>query len=390
MIFIGVDIAKNKHCAVAVDESGHELSKVFPFDNTEDGFSGFFDLIADCMSKDAVCVAMEATGHYWLNLYAFLFDKGVEVHVFNPIQTDAIRRMNIRKTKTDSIDCKCIADVVRIGNYSDIRPQSDDIIQLRQLCRFRYGLVDSVASLKNQVIGILDRLFPEYKTCFSDVFGVASMTLLEKYTSPETMLKVPTRRLAELLSKHSRGAFGEDKAKQLKEVCKRSVGIRTSTSALEFSLKMTIEQIAFIEEQIKKVEEKITEIYEQCNCYLHTIIGVGKVSAAVILSEIGDINNFESPKKLVAFAGLDPSVAQSGNYESSRNKMSKRGSPYLRRAIWNCAVTSAQFNPVMMAFYEKKRAQGKNYMVSIGAVSHKLCGAIFAVLRDQKPYVPIA
>ena len=390
MIYMGVDIAKLKHCTIAVDEKGHELCKAFPFENTEDGFNSFFAIVSDFMSTDSVCIAMEATGHYWLNLYTFLFDKGVATHVFNPIQTDAIRRMNIRKTKTDSVDCKYIADVVRIGNYSDVRPQASDIQQMRQLCRFRYGLVDSAASVKNQIIGILDRIFPEYKSLFSNVFGVTSMALLEKYTTPEDILKVPTKRLADFLAKYSRGAFGEDKALEIKETCKHSVGIHSGTPALVLSLRLMIEQVEFAENQITVVEQEIESLYEKCNCFLHTIIGVGPISAAVILSKIGNIENFDNPKKLVAFAGLDPSVAQSGNYESSHNKMSKRGSPYLRRAIWNCAVVAAQTNPVFQSFFLKKRSQGKNYMTAIGAVSHKLCGAIFAVLRDQKPYVPIA
>ena len=390
MIFIGVDISKSKHYAIAVDEKGHELCKAFSFENTEDGFNSFFNTVSGYMNSDAVCVAMEATGHYWLNLYAFLYDQGIEIHVFNPLQTDAVRRMSIRKTKTDTVDCKCIADVVRIGNYSDIKPQTSDIQQLRELCRFRYGLIDSVGALKNRVIGILDRIFPEYKSLFSDVFGVTSIALLEKYPAPEDILNVPTKRLADFLAKHSRGAFGEQKALNIKEACKHSVGIRSAAPALEFSLHLMIEQIDFIESQIKTVEKEIESIYNHCNCFLHTINGIGIVSAAVILSEIGNINNFDNPKKLVAFAGLDPSVAQSGNYESSHNKMSKRGSPYLRRAIWNCAVVAAQKNPVFQSFFLKKRSQGKNYMTAIGAVSHKLCGTIFAVLRDQKPYVPIA
>lgn len=390
MIFVGIDIGKFKHYAVAVDEKGSELSKTFSFENSEDGFNAFVGFISHFREKDNICLAMEATGHYWLNLYSFLLDIGVELHVFNPIQTDAVRRMSIRKTKTDTVDCKYIADVVRIGNYSDIRPKTSDIQELRQLCRFRCGQIDELSGIKHQVIGMLDRIFPEYSSLFSDIFGAASVALLKKYTSPENILKVPTKRLAELLSKNSRGAFGEAKAVEIKEACKHSVGVSVGSASFVFQLRMMIDLIDFISGQISEIEKQIEEIYNRSDCFLHTINGIGVISAAAILSEIGNIDNFESVRKLVAFAGLDPSVKQSGNFESTHNHMSKRGSPYLRRALWNCAVVAAQHNPVLHEFYLKKRSEGKDYMTSVGAVAHKLCGPVFAVLRDNKPYIPIA
>lgn len=389
MIFIGIDIGKFKHCAVAVDEHGQECSKPFQFENTLEGFTDFMTFVTPFREKGDICFAMEATGHYWLNLYTFLLDTKIELHVFNPIQTDAVRRMSIRKTKTDTVDCKYIADVVRIGNYSDFKPQTSDIQELRQLCRFRAATSDGLGELKIKVIGILDRIFPEYSKLFSDVFGVASMAILLKYTSPENILKVPTKQLSAFLSKHSRGSFGEAKAIELKEACKSSVGIFEGAPAFVFELRMMIEHIDFCKSQLCEIDRQIEEIYMRCNCFLHTINGIGVISAATILSEIGNINNFESVKKLVAFAGLDPSIKQSGNFESSNNHMSKRGSTYLRRAIWNCAVVAAQRNSVMNAFYKKKRLEGKDYMTSIGAVAHKLCGPIFAVLRDAKPYTQL-
>jgi len=387
MIFIGVDIGKQKHCAIAVDERGKELSHAFSFENDESGFCSFLAFLSKFSSSDDICVAMEATGHYWLNLYSFLLHKNIEPHVFNPIQTDAVRRMSIRKTKTDTVDCKYIADVVRIGNYSDVRIQSSELQELRQLCRFRYGLTDELSRLKNQITGVLDRIFPEYASLFSDVFGVASMALLKKYPTPGDIRKVPTSRLSDLLRKHSRGALGEAKAKEIKEACLHSVGITSASPAFVFQLQLLLSHIDFLHLQVKETETKIEELYNRSGCFLHTIQGIGVISAAVILSEIGDIRNFDSLRKITAFAGIDPSVSQSGNFESSRNKMSKRGSPYLRRAIWNCAVVAARQNPKLHEFFEKKRSEGKPYMTSIGAVSHKLCSFIFATLRDQKPFV---
>lgn len=388
MITFGVDIGKFRHQAIAVDSHGEPLCSSFSFDNSEEGFQFFLREIAQYQQQDAVCIGMEATGHYWLNLYCALMDLGIELHVINPILTDAMRRMSVRKTKTDTVDCRYIADVIRMGNFSDVSVQTSDIQELRQLCRFRYNLVDEVGMVKNRVIGILDRIFPEYSSLFSDIFGTTSLALLTKYPSPDALLKVGTKRLAEFLSKQSRGRLGEEKAEEIREACRHSVGIRTANMALTFELRLMVNQIQFIEDQIDELEQQIESIYSRCECYLDTIIGVGTVSAAVIYSEIGNIENFENPKKLTAYAGIDPSIKQSGNFTSTNNTMSKRGSVYLRRALWNAAVVAAQQDPALSVFYQKKRAEGKDYMTAIGAVSHKLCNIVFAVLRDKKPYVP--
>jgi len=390
MIYFGIDIGKFNHQTVATDDKGTTLFQSFSFPNTNEGFNKFIKTATDYMENDAICIGMEATGHYWLNLYFVLLDLGMELHVINPIQTDAMRNMNIRKTKTDSVDCRYIADVIRMGNYSDVVISDDDVSELRQLCRYRFHLVDTVGIIKNQVIGLLDRIFPEFHTLFSDVFGVASVELLKKYTTPEQILNVKTANLVNLLSKASRGRFKEDKAAEIKETAKRSIGLKTANSAFVFQLKQLIMQIEFTESQLGELEQKISEYYDKCECFLTTIDGIGNTLGAAIFAEIGDISRFESPKKLVAFAGIDPTVKQSGNFTGTHNSMSKRGSVYLRRAIWIAATVAAQKNPVLKDFYQKKRDEGKDYMTSIGAVSRKLCYIIFAVLRDKKPYVPIA
>jgi transposase len=386
-MYVGIDIGKNRHQAAFLDNSGKDLYASIPFDNSEEGFSLFFKTM-DSVNDGTTVVGMEATGHYWLNLYCALLAKDIETHVINPIQTDAVRRMNIRKTKTDSVDCRYVAQVIRMGDYSDVAVQDSDIAELRQLCRYRYGLVDSVSSLKNQITGILDRIFPEYSSLFSDIFGATSIELLKRYTTPDTISKVPTKRLAELLTKYSRGAFDEAKAFEIKEVCSHSVGIGNQNPAFIFQLQQQIRLIEFTQTQIDDVEKRIEECYSKFPCFLHTIKGVGVLSAAVILSEIGNIANFDSPKKLVAFAGIDPSVHQSGNFTASSSQMSKRGSPYLRRALWNAADGSTRSNPVLADFYNRKRKEGKDHMTAVGAVTRKLCYIVFAILRDQKPWEP--
>jgi transposase len=388
-MYVGIDIGKYRHEASFLDHAGKELRSPFGFDNTEEGYQQFFQALSVTQDGHPVVVGMEATGHYWLNLFTVLLDKQIETHVVNPIQTEAVRRMNIRKTKTDSVDCRYIAQLMRIGEYSDVSVQSTDIAELKQLCRYRYGLVDSVSSLKNQVTGLMDRIFPEYSSLFSDIFGKASMELLKRYATPERMGRVSLKSLTEILSKFSRGSLGEEKAIQIKASCKHSVGIcRDANDAFVFQLQLQLQQIEFMQGHIDLVESRIKECYSRFPCFLHTIKGVGVISAAVIFSEIGDIANFDHPKKLVAFAGIDPSVHQSGNFTASQSSMSKRGSPYLRHALWNAAESVSRSNSTFTAFYHKKREEGKNHMVAIGAVARKLCYVAFAILRDQTPFRP--
>ena len=386
-MFVGIDIGKYRHQAVFLDDSGKDLCTSFDFENTEEGYAIFFERLGAFHEASPV-IGMEATGHYWLNLYTALLARDLETHVINPIQTEAMRRMNIRKTKTDSVDCRYVAQVIRMGDYSDVVVQASDIAELRQLCRYRYGLVDSVTALKNQVTGILDRVFPEYSSLFSDIFGASSMEVLKRYTTAEAISKVPLKRLSELLHKHSRGAFGDEKASQLKEACKHSVGIGSQNAAFAFQLQQQLQLIEFTQSQIALVEKRIEACYSRFPCFLHTIQGVGVISAAVILSEIGDIHLFDSPKKLVAFAGIDPSVHQSGTFSASVSHMSKRGSPYLRRALWNAADVASRCNPVLSDFYRQKRNEGKNHMTAIGACSRKLCFIVFGILRNNMPFDP--
>lgn len=384
-MIIGIDIGKYRHQAAFLDNSGKALCASLPFENTDEGFSLFFKTM-ESIGDTAPIVGMEATGHYWLNLYSALLARDIETHVINPIQTDAMRRMNIRKTKTDSVDCYYVAKVIQGGDYSDVVVQVGDIAELRQLCRYRYGLVDSVSALKNQITGILDRIFPEYHTLFSDIFGTTSIELLKRYTTPEALLKVSAKRLTELLAKYSRGALGENKAIVLHAACSRTIGMGNQNPAFIFQLRQQIELIEFTQTQIEEIETHMKECYSQFPCYLHTIKGVGDISAAVIFSEIGDISNFENPKKLVAFAGIDPSIHQSGNFTASSSKMSKRGSPYLRRALWNAAEGASRSNPVIAEFYDRKRKEGKDHMTAVGACTRKLCYIVFAILRDQVPF----
>ncbi|MEY8330474.1 IS110 family transposase [Lachnospiraceae bacterium 48-33] len=392
MFFIGIDIGKNTHVASMMDDSGRVIFKAFSFPNTSEGGQALFTKISS-YSSDTSCfeIGMEATGHYWLSVYSFLFEKGFLLHVINPIQTDGWRRgTEIRKRKNDIIDSVLIADLIRYGQFVETRLADEDLFSLRTLTRFRTYLVESISDLKRKVVCVLDQVFPEYQAVFSDIFGKTSKEILLKFSSPLDFESVSSETLAELLARLSRQKLGADKAEQLKSAASSSFGITFAKNSFAFQLKTLIEQITFIEKQVKETESEISRFMEKLNSPVTTITGIGSVTGAAIISEIGDISKFDSPKKLVAFAGIDASVSQSGEFEATHNVMSKRGSPYLRKAIFQAALVAVFKDPVLSAYYQKKKAEGKHHLTCIGAVSRKLCYIIYAVLKNNQPYVPKA
>jgi transposase len=391
MHYLGIDIGKNNHKASLLDEGGKPVFKGFSFSNTTQGGESLLARLAEkTVAPAGLEVGLEATGHYWLSVYSFLLEKGCKLHVINPIQTDGWRKgTEIRKRKTDAIDATLIAELVRYGDFIEARLPDEAMLSLKQLTRFRSYLVDSVGDLKRKVICVLDQVFPEYQRIFSGVFGATSKELLLQFSSPSELENVSADTLAELLAKLSRQKLGEAKAEELRRAAANSFGVTFCRDSFSFQLRMLIEQIKYIESQVKDTEAEIKRIMDLLDSPIQTIPGIGPVLGAVILGEIGDIACFENPKQLVAFAGIDATVQQSGEFEGQNNRMSKRGSPYLRRALYQAAVvaaTSRGSDPILAAFYQKKRSENKHHSACIGAVSRKMCGIIFAVLKENRPY----
>ena len=390
MFIVGIDIAKRSHEAVMIDLTGQIIGKPLRFNNSQAGYLKLMDFLRRNAGENAsVEFGMEATGHYWLALYTHLRKDGFSVHVINAIQSDALREMYIRKTKNDTRDSFIIAEVIRFGRHCQTQVEPGDIYALRELCRQRFYIVDMISDLKRKVIALLDQIFPEYEALFSDTFGASSLELLSEHTSPEEILALDTDQLAALLAKASRGRLGLDKAHQIQDAAQNSFGVLLSHDTFALIIRQHIEQIQAAEKSVSAFDDEIQRLLASFDTQLTTITGIGPTLAAVILSEIGDIKRFASPAKLAAFAGIDPSVKQSGDFTGSRARMSKRGSPYLRRAIWLASFAAAFNDPAIHALYEKKRAEGKSHMVTMGHICRKLTSIIFAVLRDNKPYSPV-
>lgn len=389
MLIVGIDVGKNNHEATIIDVKGNVIGRSLSFPNSHVGTNRLLQYIAtNNPDNKEVIFGLEATGHYWLALYSRLLSEGFVINVINPIQSDTFRNLYIRQTKNDSRDSFIIAEIIRFGRYSITQLADEDILSLRQLCRYRMYMVDQISDLKRKVISVLDQVFPEYASLFSDMFGQASKELLLTYTTPEQIAALDTDKLAQLLSSQSRGRLGLDKANKIKDAASNSFGIKLAVDASSFQIKQLIEQIKFIEGQLKELEQIISEYFKGFDTQITSISGIGPVLGAIILSEIGDIKRFSDCSKLVAFVGIDPSVKQSGQFTGTHNKMSKRGSPYLRRAIWLAACSAAFSDPVLSEFYQKKISEGKHHLTAIGAVARKLTYIIYAVMRDNKAYQP--
>lgn len=390
MFYLGIDIGKRTHVASVMDASGKIVLKGFSFPNSSEGGHSLLTRLRT-ISDDPThfLTGMEATGHYWLALFSFLDDADYFIHVINPIQTDGWRKgTEIRKRKTDIIDSVLIADLIRYGSFEDTTLANEEMFSLRQLTRYRSYLVGTAGDFKRKIIAVLDQVFPEYDTVFSKVgvFGKASKAALLEYSTPDAFNEITADALAETLRLASRNRVGLVKAESLKTAALDSFGIRFAQDAFTFQLRSMIEQLNFLETQIKQTEEEINQLMASIQSVIETVPGIGPTTGATILGEIGDIHKFSNPKKLVAYAGIDASVSQSGQFDATHNVMSKRGSPYLRKALFQTALVASRSDPVLRTFYEKKRSEGKHHLTAIGAVSRKLCYIIHAILTKNEPY----
>lgn len=306
------------------------------------------------------------------------------MHVVNPIQTDGWRKgTEIRKRKTDIIDSILIADLIRYGDFNETSLSDEEMLSLRNLSRFRNYLVSSIGDLKRKVICVLDQVFPEYQSAFSDIFGETSKELLSHFQTADDFENISSEQLEKVAFK----GFTKNKITQISKLAANSFGLKFCRDSFSLQLKLLIEQIRFIEAQVSDVEAEIKTVLQKIDSPITTIPGIGEINGAVILGEIGDISRFSNASKLAAYAGIDASVSQSGDYQSSNNRMSKRGSPYLRKALFQAALIAAFHDPVFSAFYQKKRNEGKHHLTAIGAVARKLCNTIFAVLKYNTPYI---
>lgn len=381
MIYVGIDIAKLTHYAAIMNSEGEVLVEPFSFTNDHSGFHKLLKHLDSLPIKDTF-IGMESTAHYAENLTSFLFTRGFQVCIINPIQTSSLRKSNIRKTKTDSVDTYLIIKALTLNHYRLFTERDFDSLQLKNLCRFRQKLMKARTKVKIQLVTYVDLLFPELQYFFkSGIHGKACYALLKEQPNPDRIAKMHLTRLTNLLSKSSHGHFNQSNAVRLKELASQSVGIKNSTLSLQIF--QSIQQIEMYTAQLAEVEHSIHEIMDKMDSVIKTIPGIGSLNGAMIIGEIGDISRFEKPCQLLAYAGLDPSVYQSGNFTAARTRMSKRGSKLLRYALINAAWQATLVNQTFKNYYDLKISQGRRHYNALGHVAHKLVRVIHKMMTDN-------
>ncbi len=382
MIYVGIDIAKLNHFASAISSDGEILIEPFKFTNDGDGFQLLVSKL-ESLESDDVTIGLESTAHYGDNLVRYLVASCFKVCVLNPIKTSSMRKNNIRKTKTDKVDTYIIAktlmmqDSFRFVSYYDL-----DLMDLKTLGRFRQKTIKQRTRLKIQLTSYVDQVFPELQYFFKSGLHQKSVyAILKEAPTPQDIASMHMTHLAHLLEASSHGHFKKEEAKELRVLAQKSVG--TSDSALSIQITHSIAQIELLDSQLDRVESEMADIMKFNDSVIMTIPGIGYINGGMILGEIGNIRRFSNPSKLLAFAGLDPSVYQSGNFSAKHTRMSKRGSRILRYALMNAAHNVVKNNATFKAYYDAKMAEGRTHYNALGHCAGKLVRVIWKMLTDE-------
>ena len=392
MIYVGIDVAKDKHDCFITNSDGEVLFKSFTISNNRDGFETLFqkiESVSDDLNK--VKVGLEATGHYSYNLLGFLLDKGLTTYVINPLHTNLYRKsLSLRKTKTDKVDSRTIATMMmsdmNLKSYSDISYHNEE---LKSLTRYRFGKVKERAKLKSSVSRLICILFPELEELVPTLHMASVYALLSEFPGADAVANAHLTRLSNLLSESSKGRYGKDTAITFRDAAKISIGSYMPAKSLE--LKHTIKLIQELTAEIDEIEAAIKRIMdEEIKSPILTIPGISYRMGAMILAEVGDFSRFDSADKILAYAGMSPSTYQSGQLDNCYSHMEKRGSRYLRYALYNATKYVCHWDKSFGAYLEKKRSEGKHYNVALSHATKKLVRLIFAMEKSGKAYLPAA
>ena len=387
MIYVGIDVAKDKHDCFICNSEGEVLFKAFTFQNNMEGFNELYQRIKS-VSKDLsnVKVGLEATGHYSYNLLGFLLDKGLPTFVINPLHTNLFRKsLTLRKTKTDKVDAHTIAMMLMSGvhlkSYSDTLYHNEE---LKSLTRYRFDKVRERAKLKNSIARLVNILFPELEKLVPTLHAKSVYALLSEFPSAHHIAGAHLTRLTNLLYTASKGHYDRDTAIRFRDAARNSIGSVMPVKSLE--LRHTIKLIQELSAEIDEIEAEIKTIVDNINSPILAIPGIGYNLAAMIIAEIGDFTNFSSPDKILAYSGLSPSTYQSGQLLSAYSHMEKRGSRYLRYALYNATVRVCRYNSTFATYLAKKRSEGKHYTVAISHATKKLVRVIYHLEKTREVY----
>ena len=380
--YVGIDISKYKHDFCIISNTGEVIVENSSFENNKKGFQYFLDQLKP-YNKSKCQIAFEATGHYSLNLEIFLIDQGYSFMKMNPLVIHQfLKARSLRRTKTDKADSLTIANYIMSVPY---KPNSNllyNIYTLKSLCRSREQLIKERSKFQVLLTNELDKSFPEVKSFFNNTISNTLLYILNKYINTT---HISLMKDYESLRKFSHGKFSYNKFAQLKQLAKDSVGFHNDNTDLLISTYVSI--INNFNDKIDPINKQISTIIKELNPRILSIPGIGEISAASILAEYGDIKNFSSPAKMLAFAGLEPSIIQSGTLQSN-GKMVKHGSGHLRYVLMNTSMSVLRFSPVFYDYYLKKRSEGKCHRVALSHVCKKLVRVIYSLEKYDNSFDP--
>ena len=390
MLYIGIDIASKKHDCCVMGAGGEVLTPVFTFKNDSEGYDILLKTIrSHCKDFSKVNIGLEATGHYGNNLISFLRTKGFSPVIFNPLQVELYRKAGtLRKTKTDKADARFIAQMLLVSENSAPMPTKPEIVELKAMVRHRHRMKSMRTRLKVSVCRLVSMLFPELSQVFWSIHQTSSYAMLLELPRAVDISCCHLTRLANILSTSSRGKYGKDKALEIKVLAAKSIG--SNSIATAFELQQTIRLIGTLDSEIKVLDGQIKKLMIQIDSPILSIPGISYNLGSIILAEIGNIENFPNSSKLLAYAGLEPSMHQSGKYLATKTSMVKRGSTYLRWAILQAARLAAMHDPTFRAYADKKLAEGKHYFVAQSHVGKKLIRVIFHLLKSNQKFIASA
>ena len=387
MIYAGIDVAKDKHDCFICNSDGEIVFNSFTIQNTMEGFDSLYQKIlsvTDDLSK--VKVGLEATGHYSYNLLGYLLDKGLPTFVINPLHTNLYRKsLTLRKTKTDKVDAHTIAMMLmsdmNLKSYSNTLYHNEE---LKSLTRYRFDKVQERAKLKQSISRLVNILFPELEKMYPTLHMKSIYALLSEFPSALHIADAHLTRLTNLLYEASKGRYNRDTAILFRESARKSIGSVMPAKSLE--LKHTIKLVCELDAEIKEIENLIKSIMDEIDSPILSIPGISYRMGAMIIAEIGDFDRFSSPDKILAYAGLSPSTYQSGQLTSTYSHMEKRGSRYLRYALFNATKFVCNWDSSFGEYLAKKKSEGKHYNVAVSHAAKKLVRLIYHLEKTGQSY----
>lgn len=380
MYFVGIDISKYKHDCCIISAADLQVVSKFIIQNNKEGFDELLTALQSFSSPEDIKIGFESTSHYALNLELFLEKAHHSFMEVNPVLISEYKKSTtLRRTKTDRVDCESIARWLMTVEYKPHSKGFYHAYSLKSLTRLRDRLIRQRSLYLVKLTNVLDHTFPEFKPFFNERFSKTALYLLENYGSAEKMSRMNSASY-EKLRVLSRGRLSPQKFLELKELAANTVGVNNEIFESELNCLLVLHRN--VAEQVSLLEDQITGLIEEIHPHYMSIPGIGPLSAAVIYAEYGDISNFSSPSQMLAFAGLEPGINDSGT-ESHGGRMVKRGSSQLRYVLINCSLPLIRFDMTFASYYAKKRAEGKPHRVAITHVAKKLVRVIFALERQN-------